>query len=101
MLWAAALLTPRPPALMVLNEPETSLHPDLLTPLADLILTAARDTQTVVVTHATPLAEALAEGTRRHRVDLRTVELVKEFGRTEVAGREGPLDEPLWYWPQR
>ena len=26
----AALLTPRPPALMVLNEPETSLHPDLL-----------------------------------------------------------------------
>jgi predicted ATPase len=30
VLWIAALLTPRPPALMVLNEPETSLHPDLL-----------------------------------------------------------------------
>ncbi|GIT39428.1 MAG: hypothetical protein Ct9H300mP8_06240 [Gammaproteobacteria bacterium] len=30
LLWIAALLTPRPPALMVLNEPETSLHPDLL-----------------------------------------------------------------------
>jgi predicted ATPase len=29
LLWVAALLTPRPPALMVLNEPETSLHPDL------------------------------------------------------------------------
>ncbi|MCX5587712.1 AAA family ATPase [Streptomyces erythrochromogenes] len=101
LLWTAALLTPRPPALMVLNEPETSLHPDLLAPLADLILTAARDTQTVVVTHAEPLAEALAAGTRRHRVDLRTVELVKDFGRTEVAGREGPLDEPLWYWPKR
>jgi predicted ATPase len=27
ILWIAALLTPRPPALMVLNEPETSLHP--------------------------------------------------------------------------
>src|SRR4029077_15520805 len=27
LLWAAALLTPRPPELMVLNEPETSLHP--------------------------------------------------------------------------
>lgn len=26
LLWAAALLTPRPPELMVLNEPETSLH---------------------------------------------------------------------------
>ena len=30
LLWIAALLTPRPPTLMVLNEPETSLHPDLL-----------------------------------------------------------------------
>ena len=30
LLWIAALLTPRPPALLVLNEPETSLHPDLL-----------------------------------------------------------------------
>src|SRR4051794_35203835 len=27
LLWVAALLTPRPPALLVLNEPETSLHP--------------------------------------------------------------------------
>jgi predicted ATPase len=30
LLLVAALLTPRPPGLMVLNEPETSLHPDLL-----------------------------------------------------------------------
>ena len=30
LLWIAALLTPRPPQLLVLNEPETSLHPDLL-----------------------------------------------------------------------
>lgn len=30
LLWVAALLTPRPPSLMVLNEPETSLHPELL-----------------------------------------------------------------------
>ncbi|MGY1712153.1 AAA family ATPase [Geodermatophilus sp. SYSU D00758] len=32
LLWAAALLTPRPPELFVLNEPETSLHPELLGP---------------------------------------------------------------------
>ena len=31
---AAALLTPRPPELLVLNEPETSLHEELLAPLA-------------------------------------------------------------------
>ena len=30
LLLVAALLSPRPPQLMVLNEPETSLHPDLL-----------------------------------------------------------------------
>ncbi|AWW40368.1 AAA family ATPase [Streptomyces cadmiisoli] len=101
LLWAAALLTPRPPSLLVLNEPETSLHPDLVPPLADLILTAARDTQVVVVTHARPLAEALAKGAPGHRLDVNAIELVKEFGRTEVAGREGPLDEPLWHWPKR
>lgn len=62
LLWTAALLTPRPPALMVLNEPEASLHPELLPALADLILTAARDTQVVVVTHAVELAEELERG---------------------------------------
>ena len=30
LLWGAALLSPRPPSLMVLNEPETSLHPELV-----------------------------------------------------------------------
>lgn len=30
LLWVATLLTPRPPELLVLNEPETSLHPGLL-----------------------------------------------------------------------
>ena len=37
LLWIAALLSPRPPELLVLNEPETSLHPDLLPALARLI----------------------------------------------------------------
>ena len=32
LLLVAALLTPDPPPLMVLNEPETSLHPELLAP---------------------------------------------------------------------
>ena len=41
LLLVAALLSPRPPTLMILNEPETSLHPDLLPPLARLIEQAA------------------------------------------------------------
>ena len=43
LLWTAALLTPRPPELMVLNEPETSLHPDLLPALARLIIAGSSD----------------------------------------------------------
>jgi predicted ATPase len=102
LLWVAALLTPRPPALLVLNEPEASLHPELLAPLADLIVTAARDTQIVVVTHASHLASRLERSAVRSRLDVNAMELVKdEYGRTDVAGREGALDQPPWHWPKR
>ena len=100
LLWVAALLTPRPPALMVLNEPETSLHPDLIRPLASLILTAAKATQVVTVTHARSLVAALEAGAERDGTDLRTIELVKEFGHTTIAD-QGVLDEPPWHWPKR
>jgi len=53
----AALLSPRPPALLALNEPETSLHPDLLEPLAKQIVNAGRSSQLWVVTHSVRLAE--------------------------------------------
>ena len=53
LLLVAALLTPRPPPLMVLNEPETSLHPDLLPALARLIVRAAERSQVWVVSHST------------------------------------------------
>jgi len=48
--YMVALLTPRP-LLMVLNEPETSLHPDLLPALARLIIKASKSTQVWVVSH--------------------------------------------------
>ena len=92
LLLVAALLTPRPPALMVLNEPETSLHPDLLPPLARLVERAARETQLVVVSHSRTLLDGLpaAHG----------VELVKDLGETRVSGQE-PLDAPPWHWGSR
>jgi predicted ATPase len=96
LLWVAALLTPRPPALLVLNEPETSLHPDLLPPLADLLVAAGTHSQVVTVTHSRPLAAALRERT----TDLATIELIKEFGQTHLLDQE-PLDEPPWHWPKR
>ncbi|MGZ0147531.1 AAA family ATPase [Kribbella sp. WER1] len=96
LLWVAALLTPRPPELLVLNEPETSLHPDLLPALANLVVTAAKETQVIVVSHSRPFISAL----EALSPDLQTIELVKERGATTITG-QGPLDEPPWKWPSR
>jgi predicted ATPase len=57
----AALLSPRPPALLALNEPETSLHPDLLEPLARQMVNAAQHSQLWVATHSQRLAELVEE----------------------------------------
>jgi predicted ATPase len=53
----AALLSPHPPSLLALNEPETSLHPDLLEPLARQLVNAGKYSQLWVVTHSQRLAE--------------------------------------------
>lgn len=58
---AAALLSPRPPALLALNEPETSLHPDLIEPLAELIIEAGTSSQVWVTTHSEPLVQHIAK----------------------------------------
>lgn len=95
LLCIAALLSPRPPALMVLNEPETSLHPDLLPALARLIIKASSESQIVVVSHSTRLVAALErEG------DAFTMTLEKEFGETLVHGLH-TLELPAWRWPKR
>jgi predicted ATPase len=95
LLWIAALLTPRPPELIVLNEPETSLHPDLLAPLARLIAKAAERSQVIVVTHAAKLISALWEQQGCH-----SVVLEKTFGETSIVGMK-ELGAPAWHWPSR
>ena len=79
---------------MVLNEPETSLHADLLPALARLIARASEQSQIVVVTHAQGLVEAL---TACGAVPLR---LIKDFGATTLEGL-GPLEQPPWNWGSR
>ncbi|MDD1779872.1 AAA family ATPase [Enterovibrio sp. ZSDZ35] len=93
VLWVAALLTPRPPSLMVLNEPETSLHPDLLPALARLICHASQQSQVWVISHANRLINAL-----NAHPDCNAIELEKALGQTEVQG-QGMLDTPNWHWP--
>lgn len=58
-----ALLAYRLPPFIALNEPEASLHPDLLPALARAMARAAERTQLWVVTHSAPLARAIAEET--------------------------------------
>lgn len=56
----AALLSPRSPSLLALNEPEMSLHADLMQPLAELITLAARRSQIWVTTHSQALATMIS-----------------------------------------
>ena len=67
----AALLSPRPPSLLALNEPETSLHPDLLEPLASLIVRASKDTQLWITTRSRILAEKIEAHSGIPRMSLR------------------------------
>ena len=95
LLLLAALLTPRAPPLLVLNEPETSLHPDLLPPLGRLIGAAARQTQVVVVSHAARLVATLAS-----QADCLPLTLHKALGETRIEGIDA-MEQPRWQWPSR
>jgi predicted ATPase len=95
LLWTAAMLTPRPPRLMVLNEPESSLHPDLLPALARLIGVAAKSAQIFVVSHASRLLAALRENSA-----CLSIELDKQLSETQILG-QGRLDVPSWRWLSR
>jgi predicted ATPase len=94
LLLCAALLPARPASLLVLNEPESSLHPALIAPLARLIVAASAATQVVVVTHAAALADALREaGALAHL-------LAPDSAGTRLQG-QGLLDQPPWNWGSR
>ena len=71
----------RLPAFVALNEPESSLHPELLEPLARLIAKASQRTQIWLVTHSERLAAALA---KHGNVRPRTV--IKRDGETWIEG---------------
>ncbi len=99
LMWAAALLSPRPPPLLVLNEPETSLHPDLLPALGRLVVQASRQAQVLVVTHASRLVAAI-EAERLDGGGLLNLELDKRLGETRCDVPE-PFEVPAWRWAPR
>lgn len=57
----AILLDPHPPPLVVIEEPELGLHPDVLPTLRDLMVAASEKTQLVVTTHSTQMVDAMTD----------------------------------------
>ncbi len=78
---AGALLAYRLPPFLALNEPESSLHPDLMEALACMIVQASKRSQIWLVTHSERLADAIVEqgGINPHVV-------VKRKGETWIEG---------------
>jgi predicted ATPase len=79
---AVAMLSPRPPGFMAFNEPENSLHPELIPALARLIALASHHSQLWITSHSPQLADAIA----RHG-PLRRFSLALNDGETVL--REG------------
>lgn len=57
----AQLLSPTPPPLICMEEPELGLHPDAIALLASLLQEASARTQLIVTTHSDALVSALTE----------------------------------------
>ncbi|MDR6865428.1 putative ATPase [Microbacterium resistens] len=94
LLLTAALLPAVPPPLIVVNEPEASLHESLLDPLGELLRAAAAKTQVIVVTHAPRLRRALEDAGGE------IVELFSRGAGTQIRDQL-PLERPSWQWPSR
>lgn len=77
----AALMSYRLPPLIALNEPEASLHPDMLEPLAEMIAQASTRSQIWVVTHSEVLAAAISA-----RCDVRQRRVIRQDGATWIEG---------------
>ena len=86
----AALLSRHPAAFLVLNEPETSIHADLIQPLAHLIAKASERSQIWVITHSEVLAGHIEAETGR-----RPIRLEKVDGETRIVGQrvDGRLED--------
>jgi len=77
-----ALCAYRRPPFIALNEPEASLHAELIGPLAKMILRASEDAQMIVVTHSHALADILEVEGAATRVSLE-----KRRGETVLTSR--------------
>jgi len=78
---AAAMLSPRPPALLAINEPETSLHSELYPAVAELMARASESSQFWVTTHSESLSQLMEQKTK-----MKSIRLSKIDGETRIDG---------------
>ncbi|WP_019147114.1 AAA family ATPase [Timonella senegalensis] len=90
---ATILHSPRPAPLLVLNEPESSLHASLVPALARMIVTASRDSQIIVVSHS----ESLVQTLREEQSATNVIELAPGSP-TSIVGQMR-FEGPEWAWP--
>jgi predicted ATPase len=76
---AVALLSPRPPAFLAINEPENSLHRQMFPALARLIVEASRYSQIWLTSHSAELAELISS-----QAESRLYELENSDGETRI-----------------
>jgi predicted ATPase len=77
---------------MIFNEPEGSLHPNLIAPLARLLSKASDRSQIIVVSHSQELVAALERNPLSTSIELR-----KDLGETFVSATR----DVRWKWPAR
>ncbi len=61
MALTAILLDPVPPPLVVIEEPELGMHPDVVLGIGEMLVKASERTQLVVTTHSRVLVDALSD----------------------------------------
>jgi predicted ATPase len=88
----AALLSPRPPSLLAINEPDANPHPQLFQPLARSMARAAQHSQLWITTHSQRLAELLEE-----EANALVIRLGKDQGATRIVGQNESLPEDEQY----
>jgi predicted ATPase len=80
---ASALLNPLPPPFVMVDEPETGLHPRLMPVVADMIKTSAERTQVLVTTHSPDLL---------NRFDLTDISVMSRISEGPKATWRRPAD---------
>lgn len=105
----AILLDPGPAKLVIIEEPELGLHPDVLPALRDLLIEASTRFQLIVTTHSTQLVDAMTEHpeavivsekteatTSMSRLDPEDIKRWREFGSLGTLWMSGRLGGTRW-----